>query len=145
MLNLVASYRRLLWTGMLAALLLPSAASAQHRDACDCNAYPARTQAPCYQIPQANILQPESSAGSVTPFAADAPPSDSTSAAIDQAFSQAPSLNFSERGSAFTGSTFAALDSAPGGYIEMAQIRSNFRFRFEAAYDFDRPDRAEFY
>lgn len=57
---------------------------------------------------------------------------------------QIPDLAFSERGSAFSGSTFAA-PVAPGGYVEPAIIRSQARFRFEAAYDFNRPDRAEFY
>lgn len=54
-----------------------------------------------------------------------------------------PDIAFNTRDVAFSGQTFAAFDSK-AGYIDPAMIRSQIRFRFEAAYDFNRPDRAEF-
>lgn len=141
----VVKRKGLIWASTLAILAAPSIAAAQLCDSCDCNLSPDCTSAPSYEFLPYDVMQPQMS----EPPTPDDGSSDADSpiandAAIDQAFSSAPSLAFSERGSAFTGPTFAAL-GAPGGYIEPAFIRSNFRFRFDAAYDFDRPDRAEFY
>ena len=49
-----------------------------------------------------------------------------------------------ETGSAFLGPTFSLADSSVG-YIDSAVIGTQLRFRFDAAYDFDEPDRAEFF
>ena len=56
----------------------------------------------------------------------------------------APALDFPTQSVALSGSMFAALDTK-AGYIDTAIIRTQARFRFDAAYDFNRPDRAEFF
>jgi hypothetical protein len=49
-----------------------------------------------------------------------------------------------EQAAAFGGETVAVASSAVG-YIDSAIPRTEFRFRFDAAYDDNRPDRAEFF
>jgi hypothetical protein len=46
---------------------------------------------------------------------------------------------------ALTGDTVAISSGAMGGYIDPAIPRTNFRIRFDAAYDSFAPDRAEFF
>lgn len=55
-----------------------------------------------------------------------------------------PALAFNTQSSAFAGDLYAAADSK-AGYIDTAMIRTMLRFRFDAAYEMDRPDRAEFF
>lgn len=55
----------------------------------------------------------------------------------------APTLELSEQFAALTGPTFAG--AAPGGYIDNAIPMTQFRFRFDAAYDNPTPDRTEFF
>ena len=72
-----------------------------------------------------------------SPSSADAVTSDSTS-------SPSPQFNFNTQDVAFSGSTFAGIDSK-AGYIDPALIATQLRFRFDAAYGFNRPERAEYY
>ena len=55
-----------------------------------------------------------------------------------------PLLDLGETGAAFLGPTLSLADSQVG-YIDSAIVGTNIRFRFDAAYDFDEPDRAEFF
>ena len=67
----------------------------------------------------------------------------STDQTADAPMLTPPDLAFNTRDVAFSGNTFAAFDSK-AGYIDSAIIRSQVRFRFEAGYDINRADRAEF-
>ena len=56
----------------------------------------------------------------------------------------ATDLAFAEQSAAFAGGNVALADSVVG-YVDSAIVRTQVRFRFDAEYDYNRPDRAEFY
>ena len=60
-----------------------------------------------------------------------------------ETFSDTP-YDLGEGAPAQSGSTFA-IQQNPGGYIDSAIVGSQFRMRFDAAYDNPLPDRAEFF
>ena len=65
-------------------------------------------------------------------------------APISNVPTSAPPLGFNTQSVALSGDTYAAADSK-AGYIDTAIIQSMVRFRFDAAYDMNRPDRAEYF
>ena len=55
-----------------------------------------------------------------------------------------PAFDLGERAPAQTGTSFPVLEN-PGGYIDSAVVGSQFRMRFDSAYNNVLPDRAEFF
>lgn len=63
---------------------------------------------------------------------------------LAQNYADNSGFDLGEAAAAQSGSSFAVLDN-PGGYIDSAIVGSQFRFRFDAAYNNPMPDRVEFF
>lgn len=120
------------WTGSLvASLLVFSLAIPANAEELALNRRPSPGQPECLAPPAIPEVK------SAPPPATPAPLPPGTPAATTE-----PPVSFSPLESAALGDDFVAV-SAPG-YIDPAQPLTHFRFRFDAGYSINRPDRAEF-
>ncbi len=110
-----------------------------------CEPCPTPPPAPQIMPPTPPPIQPPTTPPTVptpptTPTTPSAPPTTAPTAPTQPT---EPSLGF-QQFAALGGETVALSDSGVG-YIDPAIVRTTFRLRFDAAYDNNRPDRAEFF